>query len=76
MWEKCGTYSGRERAEGAVRHVLPQARPGEGWGGIPLGGGGVRRTPNRDQKKIEGLGGGGGGSIWALHSRDSAWTAL
>ena len=41
MWEKCGTYSRRERAEGAVRHVLPQAGGG-------VGGGGGRRTRNRD----------------------------
>ena len=41
MWEKCGTYSRRERAEGAVRHVLPQVGGG-------VGGGGGRRTRNRD----------------------------
>ena len=47
MWEKCGTYSHRERAKGPCG--THSRRPGEGWGGggIPLGGGG-RRTRNRD----------------------------
>ena len=50
MWEKCGTYSRRERAQGAVRHVLPQAGGGVwGGGGDTIGGGGGgRRTRNRD----------------------------
>ena len=33
MWEKCGTYSRRERGQGAVRHVLPQKKEWRGRGG-------------------------------------------
>ena len=48
MWEKCGTYSRRERAEGAVRHVLPQAGGGGvgGGGGDTIGGGGGSANPD------------------------------
>ena len=44
MWEKCGTYSRRERAEGAVRHVLPQAGGGVGGGGVGEPGTGIIYT--------------------------------